>query len=98
MTEGEPHISIPAYLWAVLLTILNAALGLLLASWRREMNDVKKIAEEARDGLGRHKLHAAETFATKSEVREAVEQLGERFDKTDTKLDAIRDRLPPKTH
>lgn len=84
------------YLWSGVLSFAGLVFGLLHAGHRREMDAVRKMAERANEkaeaakaSLDAHKVHAAERFATKSDVDKIVDKIDERFDKLDDKLDQL---------
>lgn len=106
------------YLWQGVLTIGSLVLGWLHLARRQEMTDVKgaisktqTIVAKTADDLVAHKLYAAETFARRAEVKEAIQQSEERVkealagaeerlskshEKLAEKLDTLVDRLPAK--
>lgn len=92
--------------WDALSGIVIFVLGVIVAAFRREIDDVKgdaKGAKDAADKTGRdlsaHQLYAAETYARKVDVERTVEKSEERIMKRLEELaEEIRDRMPPKHH
>lgn len=85
-----------SYIWSALLSVAGLIFGLLHAGHRREMDEVRKMAARAADkaeatqkSLDAHKVHAAETFARKSDAEKGFDKLDEKLDKIDEKLDRI---------
>ena len=55
----------------------------------KEVEDNQKLLTK---GLAEHKLHAAETFATKIDVQSGFERIMNKLDKIDDKLDGKEDK------
>lgn len=99
----DEHTSLGGFLWQAVLTLGGLVLGWLHMAHRSEVSDMKqtaanaqKRAEDTDKALAAHKLHAAETFARKDEVKSALDKIDARFDRVLDDLDEIKTRLPTK--
>lgn len=77
--------------WAI--EALLAGLGLVLWS---NLRDAKSTAEGNVKALADHKLHAAETYVTKSDLGKAMDTFNRSIDGVLTKLDRIEQKLDQK--
>jgi hypothetical protein len=101
--NDEPNLF--TVIWSGLLSFGGLVLAWLHLAQRTETSDMKAQsakalgkAESVEQSLAAHKLHAAETFVTKSSVERGFDKLDERLEKMDEALDEIKNRLPPKQH
>ncbi|MBI1425776.1 MAG: hypothetical protein GC149_20310 [Gammaproteobacteria bacterium] len=81
-------------LWAIGTAI---SLGAALTGWVFKMvfssiKDVENNHKLLVKSLSDHKLHAAETFATKQDVRDGFDRVMTKLDKIDEKLDGKADK------
>lgn len=82
--------------------LLFAIFGLIGFAWKRHEKDIDMLTKHIDnssnkyDGLERslaaHKLHAAETFATKQDVKDGFDRVMLKLDKIDDKLDMKMDK------
>lgn len=101
--NDEPNLF--TLIWSGLLSFGGLVLAWLHLAQRTEATDMKaqsakalEKAEAAQTSLAAHKVHAAETFATKASVEKGFDKIDKRFDDMSEALDEIKDRLPPKQH
>lgn len=77
------------FMWAAGIVIM---LGASLTGWifRMVFNSINKVENNQAQldkSFSAHKLHAAETFATKQDVRDGFDRVMVKLDKIDEKLD-----------
>lgn len=70
------------------MTIGGGVLKMLHMEIKKSQTEVREVSNE----LNRHKLHAAETFATKTDVRDGFDRVMNKLDKIDEKLDTKQDK------
>jgi ABC-type glutathione transport system ATPase component len=69
-------------LWNVLLTVILAAIGFIMNEKFKALNDVTKLLNRTREEFSRDHV-------TRSEMREDMRHILERFDKLERKLDRV---------
>jgi uncharacterized coiled-coil DUF342 family protein len=102
--------------WSLVLSWLHIAKRDEIADMKKAIEKALKRADDAHvavadvsKALDSHRLFAAETFARRGELKEAINdvkltlqdvaaRLTESHEKLVEKLDDLRERLPPKTH
>ena len=99
------------HLWGLVITLATILVGVLQARGRDRHQDAmdaiekaqaeaaaaKARADEAHASLAAHKLHAAETFARRQELKEAIDKVDASLERVMDKLDDITERLPPRS-
>ncbi|MBB6299890.1 hypothetical protein [Rhizobium leucaenae] len=71
-------------------------IGLILTIWWRvegKIDAARDKAEKAEADLAAHKLHAAETFATKAGMQEQTAQLLRAIEGVGNRIDGLHERL-----
>ncbi len=71
-------------------------IGLILTIWWRvegKIDGAREKADKAERSLAEHKLHAAETFATKAGMQEQTAQLLRAIEGVGNRIDGLHERL-----
>jgi phage-related minor tail protein len=77
----------------MLLGPVQALLGALCAVLWANLTETKKKAEKVENDLAQYKVHVAETYASSTELKEALRDINKAFEAYGTKLDARLDRI-----
>lgn len=81
-------------MWAgsILFGAVSAMIGWIFKMIFKTLSDQSNDHEHLARSLSNHKLHAAETFATKKEVENGLDRIMKKLDKIDDKLDLKVDK------
>jgi uncharacterized protein YlxW (UPF0749 family) len=79
--------------FSMLLGPVQALLGALCAVLWASLTETKKKAEKVDSELAAYKVHVAETYASSTELKEAIKDINKAFEAYGTKLDARLDRI-----
>jgi predicted nucleic acid-binding Zn-ribbon protein len=77
----------------LLLGPVQALLGALCAVLWANLTETKKKAEKVENDLAQYRVHVAETYASSTELKEAIKDINKSFEAYGTKLDARLDRI-----
>lgn len=82
-------------LWAIgiVITLVSTLAGWVFKMVFTAIKEVETNNATLSKSLSDHKLHAAETFATKQDVRDGFDRVMTKLDKIDEKLDGKADKV-----
>ena len=82
--------------WLPYIGPLVGLVGLILTIWWKVEGKIEKAgakADKASSDLAAHKLHAAETFATKAGMQEQTAQIMRAIEGVGNRIDGVHERL-----
>ena len=82
--------------WLPYIGPLVGLAGLILTIWWKvegKIDRAKEAADKASSDLAAHKLHAAETFATKAGMQEQTAQIMRAIEGVGNRIDGVHERL-----
>jgi phage-related minor tail protein len=79
--------------YSVMVGPIQALLGALCAVLWASLTETKKKAEKVEHDLAQYRVHVAETYASSTELKEALKDINKAFEAYGTKLDQRLDRL-----
>ena len=77
-----------ALIWNTILTVLVAAVGYLVSTKFKELDRISILLNRTREEVARDHI-------TRSEFRQDMKELLERFDRIESKIDNLRSRPAP---
>lgn len=72
---------------------IQALLGALCAVLWANLTETKKKAEKVENELALYRVHVAETYASSTDLKEAIKDINKAFEAYGTKLDQRLDRI-----